>query len=1012
MNHDFTGHSMPIGGALRRAMLSAGSAALAMALAAPAFAQAGVSDPAAPPAPASVSQAETSSDAAADTGTIVVTGSRIAGIGFTAPTPTQAIDAAQITQNAQPNIFTTIAQLPSLQGSTGVTVGNNSTSSGTQGLSSLALRGLGTIRTLTLLDGQRVVGANVTGVPDVSLFPQILVKRVDVVTGGASASYGSDAVGGVVNFITDTRFTGIKGNFQSGISTYGDDRQVLAQLAVGRSFMEDRLHVVLSGEYDYEEGIEAGGYGEHLAAGRKWYRTTTFLDNGITTAGGGPQYVVGDHAQAYQYTKYGLITSGPLQGTAFNAASQPFPFAYGSNVAGVQGVPGRNAAGTVANCYVGFCQGGDISGNVGIGTTLQAPIRRWDGYGRVGFDFLPENEAYVTVNVARVATSTQPNPGAAKSGLTLQCSNPYVPASVQAQCATAGITQFGYGVSDAILPNIIVAPVREQYRFVGGLKGTAHLIGTDWHYDGYYEHGINITDIRVSNITLTPRYNAAIQAITLNGATVCSTAAARAAGCQPLNIIGGTPATTAALNYIEPGAGPYQHTRQTQDAGSFSVSGEPLNLWAGPLSVAFGGEYRREYYKVTGDPYSNGNGNGAASGPEAALYPVDPLLGVGGNNWYAGNYRSGGGKYDVYEGFLELNLPIVDSEALGKANLNVGGRGTHYSTSGTIWAWKIGGTWQTPIDGIRLRAVTSRDVRAPNLSELYAAGSSVNVPNFTNPFNNTQVNVLQVTSGNAALKPETARNTTAGIVLSRPKWAPGLSLSFDYYRIKVKGVINSLTAAQVVNFCRDGTLTNCDGLYFLDGPGGTGNFVRTQPFNFASLFTEGFDIEGSYQINNPLNLGGRLTLRALATRTLHNISDSGIPGTEPVENAGVNSGSTPKWKLLGTQTYGNELWRFSVQERWFSDGVYNSTYVVCQSNCPASTTLHRTVNRNNMPGAFYLDLSGSVNVTKAVEAYFKIDNVLNKDPEPSPQTNTGIDINPTLYDVLGRVFRAGVRFNF
>jgi outer membrane receptor protein involved in Fe transport len=984
----------------RRALLCA-TAILAMAWGATA---AQAQTPA--PAPAAGADQTTAAD-------IVVTGSRITSPGFTAPTPTQAIDAVQIAQNAQPNIFTTIAQLPSLQGSTGVTVGNNSTSSGSQGLSSFALHGLGTIRTLTLLDGQRVVGANVTGVPDISLFPQILVKRVDVVTGGASASYGSDAVGGVVNFITDTRFKGIKGNVQGGISTYGDNKQGLVQLAGGTSFFDDRLHLIVSGEYDHEDGIGAGGFGEEMAEGRNWYRTTTFFDNGITTAGGGPQYTVGDHAQAFQYTKYGLITSGPLQGTAFNAAGQPVPFVYGSNLSGTQGVPGKNAGGTVANCYVGFCSGGDLSGNVGIGTTLQSPIKRYNGYGRIGFDFAPNNEIYGTLNIARIETSTQPNPGAAKSGLTLQCSNPFVPAAIQAQCATNNITQFGYGASMAIFPrNILVSPTRQQYRGVIGLKGTAKLFGTDWHYDGYYEHGENITDITVTDITLNARYNAAIQAVSVGGQTVCSNTVARTAGCRPINIIGGTTLSEADFRYIAPAAGPYQHTRQTQDVVSFNISGEPFALWAGPVSFATGAEYRHEYYKVTGDPYSNSNG--AASGPEAALYPIDPLLSAGGNNWYAGNYRSGGGKYDVYEGFVELNVPLVDSSAMGKANLNLGGRGTHYSTSGTIYSWKIGGTWETPIDGIRLRAVTSRDVRAPNLSELFAAGSSVNIPNFTNPFTTppTSVNVLQVTSGNPNLKPEKARNTTAGIVLSRPKWAPGLQLSFDYYRIRVKGVIASLSAQQVVNFCQNGTLTDCTGNYFLDGPGGTGNFVKTQPFNFASLFTDGFDMEASYQIPNPFQLGGRLTLRALATRVLHNISNNGIPGSIPSDGAGVNAGSTPDWKVLGTQTYSTDAWRLTVQERWFSDGVYSNNFVVCQSACPASTANNRTINTNKMPGALYIDASGSYTFRKGLEAYFRVDNLFNKQPEPSPQTNTGIDVNPALYDVIGRMYRVGMRFTF
>jgi outer membrane cobalamin receptor len=206
-------------------MLASGGALIALTLAAPALAQ-----NAAPP-PVSAPETPAPAPASASPSDIIVTGSRITSSGFSAPTPTQVLSSAAIAKNAQPNVFTTIAQLPSLQGSTGATVGTNSTSSGTQGLSSFSLRGLGTIRTLTLIDGQRVVGANVTGVPDVSLFPQLLIERVDVVTGGASASYGSDAVGGVVNFITNTHFEGFKANVQGGISTYGDDGNYTFQAA-------------------------------------------------------------------------------------------------------------------------------------------------------------------------------------------------------------------------------------------------------------------------------------------------------------------------------------------------------------------------------------------------------------------------------------------------------------------------------------------------------------------------------------------------------------------------------------------------------------------------------------------------------------------------------------------------------------------------------------------------------------------------------------------------------------
>ncbi|RZF64049.1 TonB-dependent receptor [Sphingomonas populi] len=996
----------------RTTLLTASLASLiAVAIASPAAAQT------APPAtlPADAPQAAEQD--------IVVTGSRITTGGFTAPTPTQTIGAADIARNAEPNVFTTIAQLPSLQGSSGVTTGTNSTSSGQQGLSSFSLRGLGTIRTLTLLDGQRVVGANVTGVPDISLFPQLLIKRVDVVTGGASASYGSDAVGGVVNFITDKRFEGFKANLQGGITTYGDNKQVLFQAAAGRAFFNDRLHVEVSGEYDHEDGVPAGGFGEQLAGGRDWYRTTTFLNRNIKTDGS-PQYLVRDHAQAYQYTKYGLITGGPLQGTAFDVNGKPFQFQYGSGGVPSKALPGNPAFGLVSGCYAqgGFCEGGDLSGNVGIGTTLQSRLDRYNGYGRIGFDIDPDNELYATVNIAQVDTMNQPNPGATKSGLTLQCSNPFVPTTIQDACRTAGITSFQFGSSNGQLPkNITVYPTRKQYRFVGGAAGKLQVFGTRWNYDVSYEHGENITDIHVKNITLTPRYNAAIQAISLGGQIVCADPIARANGCVPINIIGGAAPSAAALEYIEPGNGPYQHTRQTQDAFNFSFSGSPLSLWAGPVSVAAGAEYRNEFYHVIGDPYGNGIGDGISTEtPYTSAYPADPVLNTAGTNWYAGNYHAGRGSYHVAEGFLEVNLPFLKSETLGSANLNVAGRVTNYSTSGTVYTWKIGGTWDTPIDGVRLRAVTSRDVRAPNLSELFAAPITTTIPNFSNSDPNrpngvpATLTILQNAIGNTALKPEIARNTTAGIVLSRPHWLPGFSASFDYYRIKVNGVISTLNAQQEVDLCYLNNITSLCGAFNLNPGAGTPPYVNLQAFNLASIFTDGFDIEASYQFNlGDVGLPGRFELRGLATNVKNFITDSGVPGTIPTQSAGVNAGNTPHWKLLATENWTTDRFSLSVQQRWFSDGAYNNEYVVCSAgNCPVSTTQHPTIDNNTMPGAFYLDLGGSFNVTQKLNVYFKVDNLLDHDPAPSPQTNTGIDVNQGLYDTLGRLFRVGARFNF
>ncbi|MGE6692445.1 TonB-dependent receptor domain-containing protein [Sphingobium limneticum] len=945
-------------------------------------------------------QADAAAPRAAD---IIVTGSRITTSGFNAPTPTTVIGEEQIANNAQPNIFNTIAQLPSLQGSTGAATGTFSTSSGQQGLSSFSLRGLQPIRTLTLLDGQRVVAANVTGVPDISMFPQLLVKRVDVVTGGASASYGSDAVGGVVNFITDTRFEGFKGNILGSITKYGDDETALVQAAYGKSFMDDRLHLVLSGEYDHEGGVGAGDFGTDLAGSRNWYRATTLMNTGITN-NGLPQFNYRDYAQPYQYARYGLINNGPLQGIAFAPDGTPYNFNYGSN-----GRP--TGTGAVTNCYRGnsFCEGGDLTGAPGSGASLKSKLERINGYGRIGFDFAPDNEAYVTVNVAQVKTNNQPSPGYGRASLTVQCANPYLPQSVRTACATAGITSFGFGSSNASFPDPQVYTDRKQYRFVGGLKGKFDLGGTDWNYDAYYEHGITISDIRVRDIVLQNRYVAATNAITLNGAIVCADPVARANGCQPINIFGNFAPSASALAYVAPHEnGPFQHTKLTQDVASLNFSANPFDLWAGPVSVAFGGEYRREFYRVNADPYGAGV---SPLSPNSPAYPADPLLNAQlGSNWAAGNYKNGRGKYEVYEGYVEVDLPIFDSQSIGRANLNAAGRGTHYSTSGTVWTWKVGGTWDTPLSGLRLRAVTSRDVRAPNLSELFAAPTVTTLPNFNDPFRNQAVQVFQNVVGNTNLRPEVARNTELGVVLARPEWLPGLSLSFDYYNIKLSGVVSSLSADQIVRFCFEGNQAFCGG-FQLDGAQGT-NFVNVQPFNLASWKTSGFDIEASYQWQQPLGLPGSFTVRALGTHIQKFVVSAGIAGVDPVDQAGANNGATPDWKWLAVQTYDSGRLTLTVQERWFSDGTFGNQYVVCQTSCPVSTGNHPTIDRNKMKGAFYVDVGATFKLNDQLSIYGKVDNLFDKDPVASPQTNTGLDVNPALYDTLGRIYRAGVRFNF
>ena len=166
-----------------------------------------------------------------------------------------------------------------------------------------------------------------------------------------------------------------------------------------------------------------------------------------------------------------------------------------------------------------------------------------------------------------------------------------------------------------------------------------------------------------------------------------------------------------------PANGPQQHSRQVEHVASINLSGAPFSLWAGPVALATGFEYRNEAYLTTADPYGNGV---TSQSPYSAANPADPVLNPAGNNWYAGNFHDGTGSYHVYEVYLEQNLPLLKWAAIGEANLNAAVRQTKYSTSGNVTAWKVGGTWKTPIDGLSFRAVTSRDIRAPNLSELFA----------------------------------------------------------------------------------------------------------------------------------------------------------------------------------------------------------------------------------------------------------------------------------------------------
>ncbi len=949
--------------------------------------------------------------------TVVVTSTRITASGFNAPTPTTVIGTDMIEAQAQPNIFNTIIEMPALMGSQSLGTDASGTSGGTNGVSAFSLLGLGTIRTLTLLDGQRVVPANVTGIPDVSEFPQLLTERVDVVTGGASASWGSDAVGGVVNFVTDKKFDGFKSNIQGGVSTYGDNTTGTLQLAAGTGFAGGKGHIEASFEYSHTDGVPSGivgGVGKGaLPGGRTWWVQPTLMQRTIAaTPAGQPQYIVANNVQDFQTARYGIITSGPLQGIAFQNDGTPYNFNYGSG-----GVPARDATGAVnapnpANCIAPFCVGGDLSGVLGGGVSLASPSTRGDVYTRVSYDITPATTIWATVNLAEVGASNIPNPTAWKAGsLTIQCSNAFVAASIKADCAANNISSFAFGSAFANLGPQYVHTLRDQRRVVLGGDGSFKMLGSDWTWDAYYEHGENNTHINVDNETLTPNFNAAIDAATnAQGVVVCRNVVAQSLGCVPFNPFGNTQPTLAQRNWLYGGQyypGPWQASHETQDVASVSFNGTPLSDWAGPVSIATGMEYRQEGYHVTGDPASNGGTN-------------DGLLNPVGSNWYAGNFHSGKGSYHVVEGFMEFVVPLVNNTDWGKADLNVAGRATDYSTSGYVQTWKVGTTWDTPVDGIRLRALQSRDVRAPNLSELYPAASVTNNTT-TDPFPGTlhpQQQIQVVTTGNTSLLPEKSANTQIGIVW-QPTWLPGLNTSLDYYRVGIKDQIGS--GVSPITLCQQGYAQGCAGIITVGGidprdPAAVWTQILTRPYNIASTVTDGFNFESSYQFAlNNWQIPGDFVVRLLVTSVSKFITTSGVPGTIPVESAGSNGSlnGVPHWKGLASQTYDSGKWTITLTESFISDGVYNRSYIQCTSNCPLPTVNNPTVNKNDIPGVIYLDVGGSYKLNDNWQAYVKVDNVMDTSPPPIwfNSLQPGTD-GQFLYDVIGRMFHFGVRSKF
>jgi iron complex outermembrane recepter protein len=846
----------------------------------------------------------------------------------------------------------------------------------------LNLRSLGPNRTLVLLDGVRVAPGSITGfygnggAADVNAFPNALISRVDVVTGGASAPYGSDALAGIVNFILDKNFTGVKGNATYGETTYGDDKQYALSFTAGTGFASDRGHVLFSVEDNDDAGIP------NAAQARSWARDYVSLiaNPAYTPTNGKPYFIVRQNVGSALYTPGGLVSTGPLTGLDFGPGGVPRQFNFGSPSDGfaMQGGDWREAPAAANGAYLN----GDSS--------LDVKSSRQNAFGRVSFDITDNFQVYAQLDYA-TTTTTGYGTTTTGNGITISQDNPFLAPSVLAQMQATGTSSFQLNTYNSDLGVAGSHNIRTFDQFLLGATGKFEAFRSNWTWDVYATRSTTRIDANTINNLNTANFALATDTVRnpATGLPICrSTLTDPGNGCVPYNPMGIGVNSQAALDYV----GGNGHLEQdiNQDDFSATVHGEPFSTWAGPVSLAFGVEHRRDSV------------GGWTTAADTA------------NDFYVGNYKATNGAYHVDEGFFETVIPLAKDLPWAKSlDLNGAVRETDYSTSGLVNTWKVGATW-APIRDIRFRATRSRDIRSPNLGELFNGGQAGS--GFVrDPFHgNTSVPEINITVGNTALGPEIADTTGVGFVV-QPSFMPGFSASVDFYRIDIQSAIADLNEQDELDQCFSGVTVYC--AYINRDAAGNLTTIYLKPSNTAGTTTKGLDIEASYTkrlAELVPTWEGAFTARLLGTRVfdLTTVSPTGVAE----QGAGVYSGNldtplvAPKWSYNLTLSYDTKSYSASWTGRGISNGIQDSRYTQCTSGCPDVTAPNYTIDNNQLPSAFYMDASFDYHLksesTFTSDVYVTVENLADRQPK-------GIlfyGYIPGVYDTIGRTIKAGFRF--
>jgi iron complex outermembrane receptor protein len=933
---------------------------------------------------------------------IIVTGSRVGRSGFDSSQPLTTIDSQQIENLGLVNVGDVVRTLPQntpFFTETNVGIGNFNV-----GAQLANLRGLNPFfgtRTLTLIDTRRVVPTTEGGAVDLTLIPSMLVERTEVVTGGASAQYGSDAIAGVVNVILDKDLEGFKAQVDYGQTAEGDGGDTHASFAWGTAFGDgDRGHVIAGLEYQQQDTIGPCSYT------RDWCSEGWGIANNPTFATGtsGPNFQVLPNAKQTT-SQFGVIS--PCTNAACTTIGAPLTFnATGATVSPFNpGIPGTGFATRI---------GGDGT-LLGYGTSNVRPdVERYSAMAHVDLDLSDRLSWFGDIAYSSSdALGTPANGGLGPTGLQIRADNAFLTPAV-----AAALGPNGGSLARIFMPDVInaVNPTdNETTRFVTGLEGE---LGSKWRWDFYYQHGENENHQRLFNNMVGSLAGATVRQhdflrwaldAVVNPANpteiVCRATipgpafVANAAGCVPLNIFGNGNASPAALEYAFRTL--KEDNEYTQDALGVNFRTTLGEGWAGPISLATGFEWRADEAETTHD---------LANQPWYSSY----LLSYG---------LDRGGDIDVLEGYAELDVPMTQ-----KLNTNFSIRQTQneatssqnpaLSGDDTFASWKVAAIYD-PLEWLRFRSTVSQDVRAAGFRELFLP--RVTTIGFATVNNRwfpgvTDTSFAATTGGNPNLTPEEADTMTFGAVFSFEKFR----LSADWFEIDLADAITQSPGNQpLVDACfaSGGTGPACARI---EGEGTADiTAIDSGAMNLAGFLTRGWDYEATFDF--PLRAGGSLNLRLIGTYLYDMIVDTGL-GAAPIDYRGQSGpvasfgsfNTQPDWQARAFLTYAKDRFTSTFETRYVGSGTLNVTWFESPLGDPSNSRA-TSVNDNSVDDAYYLSWSGSYDFPRTdgngIQLFWVVNNLLDKDPPIAPGGNA-YPTNPVFFDTLGLRYRAGVRMSF